>query len=142
MRVTGTGRRRSTAYAREHRFQVGAPVAFDAAADRVSALEYALGALASDLLTTFTELCRRRRLDVGPVEAVVTGELDNPLTVLRVVGEEGGPGLSTITLKVYAGSSEAADVLEAVWREAQSLSPLAVTFRAAVALDLELRIHP
>ena len=138
--VRAAGRGRATAYVRTHRFEVGAPVEFDAQAETVSALEYALAALAADLLGTFGALARRRRVEIDATEAVVTGTLNNPLTVLKVVGEEGHPGLEHVTLKLYVRSPAPPEQLHAVWAEARMLSPLARTLAAAVALDLELAI--
>jgi hypothetical protein len=69
VRVRATGRRRATAYVRDHRFEVGPPVEFDTAAATVSSLEHALAALAADLVTTFAALARRRRMDVDALEA-------------------------------------------------------------------------
>jgi len=142
VRVRSAGRQRAVAYARDHRFEVGAPVEFDHAAERVSALEYVLGAFAADLVNTFTTLARVRRLEVDAVEAVVSGALDNPLTVLRVVGEAGHPGIERIRLKLYVASAEPHAAIERVWREAQELSPLTRTFQAALTLELEIVVTP
>ena len=140
LRVRSVGRRRAVAYARQHRFEIGAPVEFDERADAVSALEYALGALAGDLVNTFTELARRRRVPLDGVEAVVSGALDNPLTVLEVVGEQGRPVLETVTLKVYVTSPAPSGQIEALWSDAQALSPLTVTLRGALDLQLHLTL--
>lgn len=142
VRVVSTGRRRATAYARGHRFEVGPAVSFDAEADPVSALEYALAALAADLVSTFTGLARRRRLEIDAVEAVATGALNNPLTVLQVVGEEGHPGLERVVIKMYVVSPAAPAEIGRVFEEARALSPLARTLRAAVDLSIELDITP
>ena len=142
VRVRADGRRRAVAYARQHRFEVGAPVEFDREASAVSALEYALVALAADLVGTFQEHARRSRVPVDAAEAVVTGALNNPLTVLRVVGEEGHPGLERVTLKLYVVSSAPPDDVRRVWDDARALSPLARTLGTALDLDLELAITP
>ena len=141
VRVRATGRDRGTAYARRHRFEIGAPVHFDEAADTISAVEYTLGALAADLVNGFAAMARRRRLPVDAVEAVVTGELNNPLTVLAVVGEAGHPGIERVNVKVYVTTDASADDVQQVWSDALELSPLARTLRAAVDLQVELRIE-
>ena len=142
VRVRSVGRRRAVAYARLHRFEVGAPVEFDPQGDAVSSLEFALGALAADLLNTFTELARRRRIELDGVEAVVGGTLENPLAVLEVVGEQGGPALESVAIKLYVTSPAPPERIDELWRDAQRLSPLTVTLRAAVALELELVLTP
>jgi hypothetical protein len=144
VRVVGSGRRRATAYARAHRFEVGAPVEFDEAAPAVSTLEYALAAVAAELAGTFTELARRRRIEVDGIEATANGELDNPLTWLEVVGEPGHPGLHRLDVKLYVISPADPAVLQALWERACALSPLVRTLSAAPGLDLclELDISP
>jgi hypothetical protein len=142
LRIRSIGRRRAAAYARQHRFEIGAPVEFDERADTVSALEYALGALAGDLVNTFTELARRRRVPLDGVEAVVSGDLENPLAVLEVVGEEVRPHLNTVTLKLYVTSPAPAERIDELWRDAQSLSPLTATLRGALDLQLLLTLTP
>lgn len=142
VRVRATGRDRATAYVRRHRFEIGAPVQFDDAADAVSALEYTLGALAADLVNGFAALARRRRLSLDAVEALVTAELNNPLTVLAVVGEAGHPGMERVVAKVYVTSGDTDDDLRRAWSDALALSPLARTLRDAVDLRIELRIDP
>jgi uncharacterized OsmC-like protein len=142
VRVRSGGRRRAVAYARQHRFEVGGAVAFDEAEDAVSSLEYALGALAAELVTGFTERARRRRLEVGGVEAVVTGELNNPLTVLDVMGEEGHPGLERIGVKLYVASGAPPEQIRRVLEETRERASLARTLRGVVALDVELEVVP
>jgi hypothetical protein len=142
VRVRATGRDRATAYVRRHRFEIGAPVQFDAEAEAISAVEYVLGALAADLVNGFAALARRRRLAVEAVEAVVTGELNNPLTVLAVIGEAGHPGMERAAVKVYVTSGASDDDVRQVWSDALERSPLARTLRAAVSLQIDLRIEP
>jgi uncharacterized OsmC-like protein len=142
VRVVATGRWRAAAYAGRHRFDIGAPVSFDSEAETVSALEYALAALAADLVNTFAGLARRRRVEVDAVEAVATGSLNNPLTVLQVVGEEGHPGLERVALKLYVVSPAAEEEVRRILEEARSLSPLARTLSGAVDLDIELDVTP
>lgn len=142
VRVRSTGHDQATAYVRQHRFLVGAPVHFDEAAEAISALEYALGALAADLVVGFAALARRRRVRVDAVEAVVLGQLNNPLTVLSVVGEVGHPGMERVAVKVYVTSDADEEELQRAWSDALELSPLARTLRDAVDLQFELRIVP
>ena len=127
----------ATAYVRRHRFEVGVPLQFDEAYDQVTALEYVLGAIAADVVVGLRRLARRRRVDVDRVEALVHGRVDNPLTFLQVVGEEGHPGLVAVVLKVYVSSIDPPDRVNAVWEETLRTSPLVRTFRDTVKLELE-----
>ena len=127
----------ATAYVRRHRFEVGVPLQFDEAYDQVTALEYVLGAIAADVVVGLRRLARRRRVDVDRVEALVHGRVDNPLTFLQVVGEEGHPGLVAVVLKVYVSSIDPPDRVNAVWEETLRTSPLVRTFQDSVKLELE-----
>lgn len=142
LRVRTTGDGCATAYVRRHQFEVGAPLQFDAEYDRITALEYALGALGADLVNGLAARCRKQRLDVDHVEALVGGTLNNPLTYLDVVGEEGHPGLERITIRVYVSSADTRAAVQRVWEEVLARSPLARTLAAAVRLDLTLMVVP
>jgi hypothetical protein len=83
-------------FVRKHQFPVGAPLQFDAEYDAITALEYVLGAIGADVVHGLQTLARKRRVDIDQVEAVVQGELNNPLTYLGVVGADGPPGLEKI----------------------------------------------
>ena len=91
LRVREDARDRATAFVRRHQFEVGAPLHFDEAYDRVSCLEYVLAAIGGDLVNGMWRLAHRRRLQVDQIEAVVEDKLNNPMTYLGVVGERGHP---------------------------------------------------
>jgi hypothetical protein len=82
-----------------------------------------------------------RRVAIDHAEAVVVGELDNPLVHLGVIGESGSPGIGSVSLKVYVGSNEPEEHLRRIWQETLERSPLARTLAAAaVRLDIRLTI--
>ena len=93
LRVRAAGRDRATVFARTQQFSVGALVQFETAYDAITALEYVLEAIGADVVSGLQTVARKRRIEVDHVEAVVEGELNNPLTYLGVVGESGHPGL-------------------------------------------------
>lgn len=140
LRVSSAGRGRATVFVRKHQFSVGAPVQFDAEYDAISALEYVLGAIGADIVNGLQALARKRRVAVDSVEAVVQGELNNPLTHLGVIGEEGHPGLERVTVKVYVASLEAEESIQGVWQELLARSPLVRTFQPAIQFDLHLQV--
>ena len=137
LRIASPQPERATAYVRRHRFDVGVPLAFDEDYAEVTALEYALGALAADVVMGVRRAARRHRLVIDNVEAIVRGTVDNPLTWLRVVGESGHPGLATISLKVYVGSTDDVERVDTAFAEALEASPLARTFGDSVRLHIE-----
>ncbi len=138
LRVCAAERDRARAYVRRHQFEVGAPVQFDEQYDGITSLEYLLGAVGADIVNSLRAVARQRRVALDQVEALVSGELDNPLVFLAVVGESGHPGLSRIALKVYAGSPESEERIRKVWEEALARSPLANTFRQLLDISLEI----
>jgi hypothetical protein len=138
LRVSSTGQGQATAYVRAHQVAIGLPVYFDEQYDQVTALEYVLAALGADLVTGFEVLARKRRMHVEHVEAVVIGELNNALTHLSVVGEDGHPGLEQVTIRVYVGSEEDEEQLRQVWHDMLRTSPLARTFSQLIALDMSV----
>lgn len=126
----------ATVHVRRHRFDVGVPLQFDEEYAEVTALEYALGAIASDVVVGLRRLARKRRIAMDRVEALVHGEVDNPLTFLPVVGEDGHPGLTKVRLKVFVSSMDAPERVQEAWEETLRTSPLVRTFQASVDLDL------
>ena len=140
LRVSGTEHGQATVFTRQHQFRVGAPVHFDRAYEAVSALEYVLGAIGADLVNGLQTLAHKRRVAIERVEAVVEGELNNPLAYLGVVGETGHPGLEKVRVRVYLASSEEEVTIRRLWQEMLATSPLVHTFRDAIQLELKLQI--
>ena len=86
LRVCATNNGCATVYVRRHQFEVGAPVHFDEQYNQITALEYVLGAIGADVVRGLQSLARKRRVEIDNVEALVSGELNNPLTHLGVIG--------------------------------------------------------
>ena len=138
--MTSGDRHRAVVHVRRHRFTVGKPVDFDAEADSISAVEYLLGALGADLVNGLLAVARRRRVSVDQVEATVEGRLDNPLTHLAVVGEEGHPGLTHALVKLYVSSPDPEEKVRDAWQETLERSPLVRTLRDSVNLEMTLQV--
>jgi hypothetical protein len=142
LRVRSSGDDRATAYVRKHQFDIGAPLQFDQEYGQVTALEYVLAALGAEIVNGLKARCRRRRIPVDQVEALVSGELRNPLTYLDVIGEDGNPGFKRITVRAYVSSEEEQAQVEEVWRDLLARSPLICTLAPVVDLDLVLQVMP
>ena len=140
LRVTAARGERATVFVRKHRFEVGAPAHFDEAYEEVTALEYALGAVGADLVNGLRLIARGRHIDIDRVEALVDGELDDPLAYAGVIGAAGHPGIRRIRVTVYAETPVAAGTVEALWKEARARSPLVRTLERTVELDLRLKV--
>jgi len=136
VRAGASGKDRATIYARNRLVEVGRGISIDDTAERVSALELVLGALGADLATGVLTAAARRRVEIDRAEAVVTGRLQNALTHLGVVGENGHPGLEAVSVVLYISTLAPAADVEAAWKEALDRSPLYRTFERLVRLDI------
>ena len=118
-------------------FSIGRPIEFDEASPHLAALEYALGAVGGEVVNGLREFARRRRLAIDAVEALVTGELQNGLAYLEVIGEKGRPRIRRIAIKVFVASVDDAAV-RALFDEMIERLPLVSTLRETLDLDVEL----
>ena len=137
LRVTAAGPELAHVSVRRQQFAVGRPIEFDGASTRIAALEYALGALAGEVVNGLRVFASRRRIDVDHIEAVVTAELAGETVYLEVVGESGQPGIVRVHLKVFAASPDE-PALRRLWLELPDKLPLVCTMRSAFSIDLEL----
>ena len=140
VRVRSSGAGAATAYARVHSFEVGSALPFDLEEGRVTALEYALGALGADLVNGFLAVARKRRLAIDEVEATVDGALENPLTHLGVVGESGHPGMARVWIRVHVATFEPEDAVREAWEVTLERSPLLRTIAAAAKVEATITI--
>jgi OsmC-like protein len=140
LRVGTTSQGGITAFVRKQQFSVGAPVQFDEEYAGITALEYVLGAIGADVVHGLQSLARKRRVAIDHIEAVVQGELNNPLTYLGVVGESGHPGLERVRVKVYLASLAIDEDIQQLWQEMLARSPLVRTFQSAIAFELSLQV--
>jgi hypothetical protein len=141
LRVTAHEPDEARVSVRKAQFVVGRPLELDAASGRIGALEYALGALAGEVVNGLRHFAWRRRVDVEQVEALVTGELAHGLAYLDVVGEDDPPRLARVHLKVFVASADEPGV-RALWTHLIARLPLLGTLRAAVPIQLDLIVTP
>ena len=127
------------AYVGREQFDVSCALNFDVTRSGISALEYALAALAADVVSGVQQLAKKRRIQLDGVEASVQGVLENPLVCLGVVGEEGSPKLKQIQLKVFVSTPVASEPVNELWEEVLKRSPLASTFADLVELELVMK---
>jgi hypothetical protein len=140
LRVTATKPDVAHVSVRQQRFSVGAPIEFDLQSPRVSSVEYALGAVGAEIVSGLQAFARRRRVRLDEVEAVVTGELENPLTYLEVVGEAGRPRIRRVHVKVYAASSGGEEKIRRLWEQMLPRLPLVSTLEGAVPVEIALTL--
>lgn len=126
-------------YARNHLFSVGSQASFDIKDAHLSAVEYLLGALAADLTAGFQAQTARRRIPVTGIEMQLSGSLNNALTHLGVIGEEGRPGFESMSGTLYVSADAALTDLEELWQTALERSPLFNTLKHCVKISISLQ---
>ncbi len=141
LRVTGPDPGTARVSVRQRQFDVGRPLEFDEASPRIAALEYALGALAGEVVGGLRELAWRHRVALDQIEATIAADLEHALAYLEVAGIEGRPRIARIQIKVFAAAPDEA-AIRRLWIDLLDRLPLVGTFRAAVPLDLELQVTP
>ena len=82
------------AYARGQSFDVGSQASLRESDAQPSAVEYVLGALGGDLLCGLERAAEGQGIPLHAIEIALNGRLDNVLTHLGVVGEQGHPGFA------------------------------------------------
>lgn len=137
LRVTAPGPGVARVSIGRRQFSIGRPVEFDDASPHVAALEYALGAVGGEVVNGLREFARRRRLAIDALEALVTGELQDGLAYLEVIGERGRPRISRIAIKVFVASMDER-ATRAMFDEMIERLPLVSTLREALDLDIDL----
>lgn len=140
VRVSLDGKESARIFVRKSSFVSGPPLSFDNEYAGITSLEYVLGAIGADMVTGMKRLAGLRRIEIDDIEAVVEGNLNNPLVFLGVVGEEGHPGLERIQVKMYVSSFHEKKEVEALWKEMLRTSPLVRTFQPALDFQMELRV--
>lgn len=139
LRVTAPDPEVARVSAGRRQFAIGRPVEFDETSPRVAAIEFALGAVGGEIVNGLRVFAARRRLAIDAIEALVTGELENGLTYLEVIGEQGQPRIAHVHVKVFVASGDAA-ATGALFDQLLDRLPLVCTLRAALHLSVEL-IH-
>ena len=140
LRVRAAGKDLNAIYVRKHRLEAGQPLHFDEKYEHTTALEYLLAAIGADLVGGLRVIAGRRRVQVNDVEAVVSGKLNNPLTYLGVVGEEGHPGLEQVDVTVFVSSAEPEERMRHAWEEMLRRSPIVHTLKSTVNLHLDMKL--
>ena len=140
LRITATEQDVARVSVRRHQFSVGRAIDFDEDGPAVTALEYALGAVGAEIVGGLRAFARRRRIELDEVEAVVNGEIENPLVYLEVVGETGHPRVARVHVKVYVASPEDEQTVRRLLNEVLERLPLVCTLREAIRLEIDLTL--
>lgn len=119
---------------RGEELRVREAVSFDGKGEIPSALEQFFSSYGGDLVAGVLRILRSKRIEVFSVEAVVSGELENAMVHLGVVGEEGSPRVRSISVTIYVSADEGLGALEKVVDLAFDRSPLHQTLNKSVEI--------
>ena len=136
VRVTAAPSKPPHVFSRQHAFEAGEPVSFDAEHPRVTALEYLLGAVGAEVAGGLRLLARKRRLALDAVEVVVHATLHDPRVYLRVIDHRGDAGIARLEVKAYLSSLEDEATIRRLWAELLEIAPVLTTLQKAVVVDL------
>ena len=139
-RAISPGLKGITFYARSLEAEVGVPMSFDIQETKLTGVEHLLGALASDILGGFRRLAHQRRVAIDELEAVLKAEVTDTLAYLGVVGETGTPRISSISVRVYAGTGAPEAVVRPLWEQALTLAPIVNTLCLSTRLNIEFTV--
>jgi len=137
-RVRWAGGMLAKAGVRNHALAVGQPASFDTEDQAPSAIEYLLTALGGALVTGLQWRLSRRGIEVRHLEAVVKGRAEGILTFLGVE-QDGHPGLSTLSVTVYADADAEPQVLDDVFAETLRRCPITQTLARGIAASVQLK---
>jgi hypothetical protein len=140
LRVASTSAGVAAAYIRRRRFEFGLPLTFDDHYEQISALEAFTGAFAAEIINGLRRRADKRRRELSQVEGVVKVWLENPLTYLEVIGEEGSPAIKRLRLQLFVNTLESEPVVRGLLDETLKRSPLYLTLLKASEVQVNFQI--
>ena len=140
VRVQRTAGRIARAYGRGQSFDVGSQASLREADAQPSAVEYVLGALGGDLVCGLERAAEGQGIPLDAIEITLNARLDNVLTHLGVVGEQGHPGFATIEGTAYVGSDAEEEAIQRAWQRTLDRSPLYHTLSRCASVTIALKV--
>ncbi|WP_338471641.1 OsmC family protein [Niallia sp. XMNu-256] len=126
-------------HSRNHTFVVGQPADFSSKVNAPSAIDYLLGALASDLAVGFKGQASRRNFEIDQLEVSIKAGLENVLYHLELE-DEGSPQIQEIKGTFYVSSPQLEETLEELWETTLERSPIYQTLRQTIKIDIQFSI--
>jgi hypothetical protein len=142
VRASSTDGRLTRLHAGRHSFSAGPAVSFRPDEQLPSAIEYLLAALAADIVSSFARCAGERAAEIDAIECRISGQLDDPLASIGVVGASGSPALGVVTGTLYVSGDAEPSALRGAWCAALRRSPLFNTLAPCVSLRIEMRAEP
>jgi TusA-related sulfurtransferase/uncharacterized OsmC-like protein len=137
-RVRWTEGMQARAFIRNHAFTVGQPASFDTQDAAPSAVEYLLAAVGGCLAVGFQWRASRRGLQVRNLEVSLQARAENILVFLGLE-EQGHPGMQSIEGRLYVDADGDDEVLQGLWQETLTRSPVTQSLIRQVPVQVEFR---
>lgn len=137
-RIRWTEGMQAKVFIRNHSFNVGQPASFDTQDVAPSAVEYLLAAIGGCLTVGFQWRASRRGIAVRNLEVSLQAQADNILVFLGLE-EQGHPGMQKIDGRLYVDADGDDDVLQELWQETLTRSPLTQSLIRQVPVQVEFR---
>jgi uncharacterized OsmC-like protein/TusA-related sulfurtransferase len=137
-RVRWTEGMQAKAFMRNHAFNVGQPASFDMQDAAPSAVEYLLAAIGACLAVGFQWRASRLDVEVRNLEVSLQAQADNILVFLGLE-EQGHPGMKTIEGRLYVDADGDDEVLQELWQETLTRSPVTQSLIRQVPVQVEFR---
>ncbi|ALC92534.1 osmotically inducible protein OsmC [Bacillus sp. FJAT-18017] len=139
VRVQGEKSLTAKVHSRNHTFKAGQPADFSPKVDAPSAIDYLLGALASDLAVGFKAQASRRNIEIDQLEVSIKAGLGNVLFHLEL--EDGGsPAIQEISGTFYVSSPKLEEELERLWETTLERSPIYQTLTQSININIQFKI--
>jgi TusA-related sulfurtransferase/uncharacterized OsmC-like protein len=139
VRVQGENALTAKVHSRNHTFLVGQPADFSPKVDAPSAIDYLLGALASDLTVGFKAQASRRNIEIDQLEVSLKAGLENVLFHLELE-DEGSPRIQEMKGTFYVSSPQLEETLEKLWENTLERSPIYQTLIQTIKIDIQFSI--
>jgi uncharacterized OsmC-like protein/TusA-related sulfurtransferase len=137
-RVRWTEGMQAKAFMRNHAFNVGQPASFDTQDAAPSAVEYLLAAIGACLAVGFQWRASRLGVEVRNLEVSLQAQADNILVFLGLE-EQGHPAMKKIEGRLYVDADGDDEVLQELWQETLTRSPVTQSLIRQVPVQVEFR---
>lgn len=138
-RIHWDGGLQAKVFCRNHSWSVGQPASFDVKDAAPSAVEYVLGALGACLAMGFQIRASQQKIEIEELEISLSGQIDN-IFVFLGTEQEGHSGFKEIRGTIYVASDADEDVLEKIWQDTISASPVTNSLTRGVDINVDLRV--
>lgn len=139
VRVQGENALSAKVHSRNHTFIVGQPADFSPKVEAPSAMDYLLGALASDLAVGFKVQASRRNFEIDQLEVSIKAGLENVLYHLEIEND-GSPRIQEIKGTFYVSSPQSEHDLEKLWKSTLERSPIYQTLTQSININIQFSI--